>query len=253
MRKKIVAGNWKMNNTFEEGVKLTSEIAELAKSVTNKNAGIILCPPFMFLQKCVELTKSNPQISVGSQNCSSETKGAFTGEVSADMIKSVGAKYAIIGHSERRSYYKEDNSFLSKKVKQILTSGLTPIYCCGETLQEREAGKLFDVIKSQILEGLFDLSKEDFLKVVIAYEPVWAIGTGVTATSEQAQEMHQYIRNLMIEKYGNAVAEEITLLYGGSCNAKNAKELFANKDVDGGLIGGASLKSQDFIDIVNSF
>ncbi|MDD5570993.1 MAG: triose-phosphate isomerase [Bacteroidales bacterium] len=253
MRKKIVAGNWKMNNTFEEGVKLTNEIIELSKNKTDKNVGIILCPPFFFLQKCVELIKNNSQISVGAQNCHSEIKGAFTGEVSATMLKSVGVKYVIIGHSERRSYFKEDNIFLSKKVKQVLATGLFPIYCCGETLPERESGKLFDIIKTQIEGGLFDLSKEDFLKTIIAYEPVWAIGTGVTATSEQAQEMHEFIRKLIIQKYGSDVAGETTILYGGSCNSKNAKELFANKDVDGGLIGGASLKSQDFIDIVNSF
>ncbi|MFA6923361.1 MAG: triose-phosphate isomerase [Bacteroidales bacterium] len=253
MRKKIVAGNWKMNNTFEEGVKLTNEIIELSKNITAQNVGIVLCPPFFFLQKCAELIKNNSQITVGAQNCHQEIKGAFTGEVSAEMLKSVGVKYVITGHSERRSYFKEDNVFLSKKVKQVLATGLFPIYCCGETLPERESGKLFEIIKTQIEEGLFDLSKEDFLKIIIAYEPVWAIGTGVTATSAQAQEMHEFIRKLITEKYGSAVAEEITILYGGSCNSKNAKELFANKDVDGGLIGGASLKSQDFIDIVNSF
>ena len=253
MRKKIVAGNWKMNNTFEEGIKLTSEIVELSKNIENKNVELILCPPFIFLQKCVELTLVNPQIAVGAQNCHNETKGAFTGEISVDMIKSVGAKHVILGHSERRAYFNEDNNFLAKKVKQVLASGLTPIYCCGETLAEREAGKLFDIIKEQIEVGLFDLSNEDFKKIIIAYEPVWAIGTGVTASPQQAQEMHEFIRSLIINKYGNLIAEEITILYGGSCNAKNAKELFANKDVDGGLIGGASLKSEDFIEIGKSF
>ena len=242
-----------MNNTFEEGIKLTSEIVELSKNIENKNVELILCPPFIFLQKCVELTLVNPQIAVGAQNCHNETKGAFTGEISVDMIKSVGAKHVILGHSERRAYFNEDNNFLAKKVKQVLASGLTPIYCCGETLAEREAGKLFDIIKEQIEVGLFDLSNEDFKKIIIAYEPVWAIGTGVTASPQQAQEMHEFIRSLIINKYGNLIAEEITILYGGSCNAKNAKELFANKDVDGGLIGGASLKSEDFIEIGKSF
>jgi triosephosphate isomerase (TIM) len=193
------------------------------------------------------------RIGVGAQDCSNEEKGAFTGEISAEMIKAVGADYVILGHSERRTYQKEGNALLNKKTKLALKHDLTPIFCIGELLEEREAGKLFDVVKSQLAEGLFDLDAQTIGKIVIAYEPVWAIGTGVTASPEQAQEMHAYIRQLLTEQYGKSVADEISVLYGGSCNAKNAREIFSKPDVDGGLIGGASLKAEDFAQIIGSF
>jgi triosephosphate isomerase len=192
-------------------------------------------------------------VKLSAQNCAAETSGAFTGEVSPDMLVSSGAEYVIIGHSERRTLYNEGNEILNKKVKLALNSGLKPIFCCGEVLEEREAGKLFDVVKEQLEVGLKDLSKEEISQVIIAYEPVWAIGTGVVATPDQAQEMHKFIRDLLVDLFDAEVADEMTLLYGGSCKPSNANELFANPDVDGGLIGGASLKAEDFLAIVNAF
>jgi len=252
MRKKIVAGNWKMNTTLQEGVNLAKTVRRLHNNVQDKEVGVILAAPFTHLSElCNALAGST--ILVAAQNCASETKGAFTGEVSVDMIKSVGCKAVIIGHSERRAYYHETNALLKKKAELLLKANLTPIFCCGETLAERESGKLFDVIKSQISEAIFEFNHDDFQKIIIAYEPVWAIGTGVTATAAQAQEMHAYIRQLIAEKYGRPVAEEITILYGGSCKGSNAKELFSNPDVDGGLIGGAALDAEDFIKIITSF
>ncbi|MFO7370219.1 MAG: triose-phosphate isomerase [Bacteroidales bacterium] len=249
MRKKIVAGNWKMNKTLQEGV-------ELAKTVNNQvedsDVAVILCTPFIHLAE-VSKVITKDSLFLGAQNCASETSGAFTGEVSVDMIKSTGAEYVIIGHSERRSYYNEDDALLNKKTKLALAAGLTPIFCCGEVLAERQSGKHMQVVKSQIEKGLFDLSPEDFGKVVLAYEPVWAIGTGVTATADQAQEMHKVIRDLVSEKYGSRVAEDTSILYGGSCKPSNANELFSNPDVDGGLIGGASLSAGDFMGIVSAF
>ena len=256
MRKKIVAGNWKMNKTVEEGLKLTSDILSLISSncemKAKNNLYVILSPPFILLKDCYEKTRLYDKVSLAAQNCHTEEKGAYTGEVSAQMIKSTGADYVIIGHSERRMYFHENNHMLAAKVQIALKNSLTPIYCCGELLEQRNSGNHFNVIKNQLEEGLFVLNEDDFKRVVIAYEPVWAIGTGVTATSEQAQEMHHYIRNLIKEKYNDSIADETTILYGGSCNAKNAKELFANPDVDGGLIGGASLIAEDFIKIINS-
>jgi triosephosphate isomerase (TIM) len=251
MRKKIVAGNWKMNKTLQEGVQLASEVKESVAKAAVKDVTVIVCTPFIHLTE-VKKTLGNG-VALGAQNCAAEPKGAFTGEVSAEMVKSTGATYVIIGHSERRAYYGETDAILNKKVNLALEQGLTPIFCIGEVLQEREANIHFDVVKKQLSEGLFSLSAEQFSNVVIAYEPVWAIGTGKTATSEQAQEIHKYIRGVIAAKYGNAVADGITILYGGSCNAQNAKELFANPDVDGGLIGGASLKAADFTTIVTSF
>jgi triosephosphate isomerase (TIM) len=257
MRKKIVAGNWKMNLTLDEGMKLGAEIAEFVrnKPLENLNGSpeVVLFTPFIHLASVTQTVKEFKGLNTGAQNCYSEEKGAFTGEVSATMIQSAGAGYVLAGHSERRAYFGETNEVLAKKVDIALKTGLTPMYCCGEVLDERNAGNHFDVVKEQVEKGLFWLSAEDFAKTVIAYEPVWAIGTGVTATPEQAQEMHAYIRQLISEKYGNDVAENYSILYGGSCNAKNAAELFANKDVDGGLIGGASLKADDFTTIIMSF
>ncbi len=249
MRKKIVAGNWKMNNNHGEAIQLVKELKQLSYS---SEVQLIVVPPFPFIHPVAqELTNSS--ISIGAQNCATEDKGAYTGEVSASMLNSVGANYIIIGHSERRSYYAEKNDGLAKKVDQTLKNNLVPIYCCGELLEQRENGDHFDVVKTQIREGLFHLSEQELLNCVIAYEPVWAIGTGVTASPDQAQEMHAVIRDLLTTKYSAAIANQISILYGGSCNPKNAKELFALADVDGGLIGGASLKSEDFIAIANSF
>jgi triosephosphate isomerase len=249
MRKKIVAGNWKMNKTLQEGLELAKTIN---RQVEDNEVIVVLCTPFIHLTEVRDaITKDS--LFLGAQNCASEASGAFTGEVSADMIRSTGAEYVILGHSERRSYYHEDDAVVNKKVKLVLANDLIPIFCCGEVLQERQSGIQFDVVRSQIENGLFDLSAEDFGKVVIAYEPVWAIGTGVTATSDQAQEMHKAIREQIAEKYGNAVADNTSILYGGSCKPSNAAELFANPDVDGGLIGGAALNSADFMGIVNAF
>ncbi len=249
MRKKIVAGNWKMNKTLQEGVELAKTVN---RQVEDTDVVVILCTPFIHLAD-VSKAITKDALFLGAQNCASETSGAFTGEVSVDMIKSTGAEYVIIGHSERRSYYHEDDALLNKKTKLALAAGLTPIFCCGEVLAERQSGKHMQVVKSQIEKGLFDLSAEDFGKVVLAYEPVWAIGTGVTATTDQAQEMHKAIRDLVSEKYGTLVADNTSILYGGSCKPSNAKELFSNPDVDGGLIGGASLSAADFMGIVSAF
>lgn len=249
MRKKIVAGNWKMNKILQEGTELARTIN---RQVEDNGTVIVLCTPFIHLTE-VSKVITKDSLYLGAQNCASESSGAYTGEISVDMIRSTGADYVIIGHSERRSYYHEDDNLLNKKVKLALAGELIPIFCCGEVLAERQSGKHMQVVRNQIEKGLFDLSVEDFSKVVIAYEPVWAIGTGVNATSEQAQEMHKAIRDLIAEKFGNQVAENISILYGGSCKPSNAKELFANPDVDGGLIGGASLNAADFMGIVSAF
>jgi triosephosphate isomerase len=249
MRKKIVAGNWKMNKNLQEGIELAKTIN---RQTEDNDIEVILCTPFIHLADVARVITKDT-LHLGAQNCASEASGAYTGEVSADMIRSAGAEYVIIGHSERRTYYKESDELLNKKVKLALANGLIPIFCCGEILAERQAGKHIQVVKSQIEKGLFDLSPEDFSKVVIAYEPVWAIGTGVNATAEQAQEMHKMIRDFVNEKYGQQIAGNTSVLYGGSCKPSNAGELFANPDVDGGLIGGASLTASDFMGIVNAF
>jgi len=249
MRKKIVAGNWKMNKTLQEGIALAQEIEKMASGVPGE-VELIIAPPFIHL---TEVKKLLGRVKLGAQNCASEVSGAFTGEVSASMLASAEVQYVIIGHSERRSYYGETNSIINKKVRLALQNHLNPIFCCGEVLSEREKGKHFDVVKEQLEEGLFNLSPDEFGKVIIAYEPVWAIGTGVNATPAQAQEMHQYIRSLIAGKYGETVANNTSILYGGSCKPSNAGELFANPDVDGGLIGGASLKADDFIGIAKAF
>jgi triosephosphate isomerase (TIM) len=249
MRKNIVAGNWKMNTSLQEGI-------ELAKAVNSKVQGtdvtVVLCTPFIHLTE-VNKVINKPALFIGAQNCADKESGAYTGEVAASMIKSTGAGYVILGHSERRAYYGETNKTLAVKVKLALKNNLTPIFCIGEVLAEREAGKHFEVVKSQLDEGLFDLSAEDFGRIVIAYEPVWAIGTGKTATPDQAQEIHKVIRDTIAAKYGQKVADNCSVLYGGSCKASNAAELFANPDVDGGLIGGASLNADDFMGIVAAF
>jgi len=249
MRKKIVAGNWKMNTLLRDGMELAEKVEKLAAG-KKSDALIIIAPPFTHLSKIREVIS---EVKLAAQNCATEESGAYTGEISADMLLSTGAKYVIIGHSERRSYYREDNITLNKKIRIALEKGLKPIFCCGEVLEEREAGKLFDVVREQLVVGLKDLTETQFSDVIIAYEPVWAIGTGVTASPEQAQEMHAFIRKLIAELYNDTVAENTSILYGGSCKPSNASELFANKDVDGGLIGGASLVAEDFIEIVNAF
>ncbi len=253
MRKHIVAGNWKMNKTFEEADELVSNIMDkLEETTLDPNTLLIVCPPFPFLEMTSDYSDDS-YFAVGAQNVSDQESGAYTGEVSAAMLESMELDYCIVGHSERRAYYHETDEIVARKVDQLLKHNLRPIVCCGEVLEEREAGRQFDVVKKQITDGLFHLSAEQFADIVIAYEPVWAIGTGKTATPEQAQEIHAYIRGLIAEKYGQAVADETTILYGGSCKPSNAKELFANPDVDGGLIGGASLKADDFIAIATAF
>jgi triosephosphate isomerase len=249
MRKNIVAGNWKMNKTHAEAIALANEIVGSAYA---SDVQLIMIPPAVYVSEISKIA-ALAGIAVGVQNSSQHESGAYTGELSTAMIKSVGAQYVLVGHSERREYFKEQNDVLAAKVDQVLVDDLTPIYCCGEVLEERENENHFNLVQAQLEEGLFHLDVAQILKCVIAYEPVWAIGTGVTASSAQAQEMHQFIRSLLIEKYGEDVANGISILYGGSCKPSNAKELFANPDVDGGLIGGASLKATDFIAIANSF
>ena len=252
MRKKIVAGNWKCNTTVPAGVELAKAVMESVLAGGDGDVQVIVCPPFVHLTKVVDLL-DNQRVKAGAQNCAAEPKGAFTGEVSAEMVKSTGAAYVILGHSERREYYGETSATLNKKLAQVFAQGLTPIYCCGEPLPIREAGTQNEYVKKQLDETIFLLPEEDFLKVVIAYEPIWAIGTGKTASSAQAQEMHAFIRGAIAARYGDAVAQETSILYGGSCKSSNARELFANPDVDGGLIGGAALDPADFLGIVNGF
>jgi len=253
MRKKIVAGNRKMNMDYNEGLSLFSEVINMVKDEVTGSQQAVVCSPFIHLHSLTHLAKGYAKVAVGAQNAHQAEAGAYTGEISARMINSVGAEYVILGHSERRQYFGEDNALLAKKTDTALANGLKPIFCIGETLDERNAEKHFDVIKSQLAEGVFHLDEAHFSKLVIAYEPVWAIGTGVTASSAQAQEIHAFIRQEIAAKYGKPVADGITILYGGSCNPKNAPELFSQPDIDGGLIGGASLKSRDFVDIVKVF
>jgi len=252
MRKKIVAGNWKMNKNFEDGLKLATEVVNIAAAEVTNDVSIVLCTPFIHLAAVSKIAEGSPKVSTGAQNIYTKESGAYTGEISIDMVKSVGTKYVIIGHSERREYFNETNAQLAEKLNLILKNGLTPIFCCGETLAQREKGIHIDFVKAQLSESLFHLSDEDFAKVVVAYEPIWAIGTGVTATSAQAQDMHAELRKYLASKYGK-VGENTSILYGGSAKPSNAKELFACPDIDGGLIGGASLVARDFIDISKAF
>ncbi|MGM9835255.1 MAG: triose-phosphate isomerase [Muribaculaceae bacterium] len=250
MRKNIVAGNWKMNTTVPEGVKLASEVNAALEGITPK-CDVVIGVPFTHLTAVKAVI--GEKLGLSAENCADKAKGAYTGEVSAAMVASTGATYVILGHSERRQYYGETAATLKDKVGLALENGLRPIFCIGEVLEERENGTYFDVIKAQIVESLFDLSAEDFGKIVLAYEPVWAIGTGKTATADQAQEIHAFIRSLIAEKYGEQVADDTTILYGGSCKPSNAKELFEKPDVDGGLIGGAALDAASFMGIVTAF
>ncbi|HAD14861.1 MAG TPA: triose-phosphate isomerase [Saprospirales bacterium] len=247
MRQQIVAGNWKMNQTLEEGIELTRLILE---KIDKPKGLVVIAPPLTHLKEIGKMLKVRKHFHLGAQNCHQEEKGAYTGEVSANMLASVGCEFVIIGHSERRQYFKEKNDVLAAKVNVVLSKGMRPIFCCGEPLHIREVDTHVGYVAKQLKASLFHLNEADFRKVVIAYEPIWAIGTGRTASSQQAQEMHHAIRVLIAKKYGKGVADSTSILYGGSCNAQNAAELLSQPDVDGGLIGGASLKADDFAVIV---
>lgn len=249
-RQHIVAGNWKMNKSFEEGKDLAEAVAA---GLTESDTIAILAPPFIHLSAVSMTVQQKLNLKLAAQNCHQEKGGAYTGEISIDMLKSVGVEYVILGHSERREYFGEEATLLAKKVDTVLEAGLKPIFCCGEKLPVREAGTHTELVSDQIKGALFHLSAEAFADVVIAYEPVWAIGTGVTASPEQAQEMHAVIRKLIADQYGAEAADATTILYGGSVKPANAKELFSQPDVDGGLVGGASLKPDDFLAIIDSF
>ncbi|MBQ6086818.1 MAG: triose-phosphate isomerase [Bacteroidales bacterium] len=251
MRKKIVAGNWKMNTTVAEGVALAKAVVELADQ-TPANVGLIVAPPFTHLASVAEVLKGS-KVGLSAQNCADHESGAYTGEVAVNMLVSAGCQWTILGHSERRQYYGETDEKLVEKVRLALAGGLKVILCVGENLDQREAGKHFDIVEEQTKNVLFNFTAEEMKDIVIAYEPVWAIGTGKTATAQQAEEIHAFIRKVVAGKFGAAVAEDLTILYGGSCKPSNARELFAEKDIDGGLIGGAALKADSFIDIAKSF
>jgi triosephosphate isomerase len=249
-RKKIVAGNWKMNKTYSDALDLAHALTEktLPSDVT-----VIVCTPSVYCAEVGKVLLGHKTLNVGAQNCHHEESGAYTGEVSASMLQSIGVDYVIIGHSERREYQKETGEVLVKKINLLLSKGMKPIYCCGEPLKIRESGKHINYVAKQIKTELFHLDKDAMKNIVIAYEPIWAIGTGLTASPEQAQEMHNEIRKVIQRKYGKRVSDKISILYGGSANAANAKTLFSQPDVDGGLIGGASLKADDFATICNAY
>ncbi|MBW7847121.1 MAG: triose-phosphate isomerase [Bacteroidales bacterium] len=250
MRKKIVAGNWKMNLGFEEAEQLIEDLIDLLENI-NMDTEVVICPPFPYLEMASDYAQEST-FKVGAQNLSAFGSGAYTGEVSGAMLQSMDITYCIIGHSERRKYFEENDKMLTAKVNQAMANQIIPIFCVGESLPEREAEKHFQVVRRQVRHGLFHLDTHEFEKVIIAYEPVWAIGTGINATPQQAAEMHAYIRTLIAERYGQEVADNTTILYGGSCTSKNAPELFAQPGVDGGLVGGASLKAAEFIEICKS-
>jgi triosephosphate isomerase len=251
MRKKIVVGNWKMNMNLQDGVALAKEINS-ALAADKPNCGVIICTPFIHLASVAPLLDQNI-VGLGAENCADKEKGAFTGEVSAEMVKSTGAQYVVLGHSERRQYYKETAEILKEKVQLALKNGLKVIFCIGETLEEREANKQNKVVKAELDGSVYNLTKEEWKNIILAYEPIWAIGTGKTATAEQAEEMLAYIRSTVAEKYGKEAADDTTILYGGSCKPSNAAELFAKADIDGGLIGGASLKCAEFKAIIDAW
>ena len=251
MRHKIVAGNWKMNKNLQEGVELAKELNTIL-AADKPNCDVVICTPFIHLASVAQVLDQNV-IGLGAENCADKASGAYTGEVSAEMVKSTGAQYVILGHSERREYYHETPEILKEKVLLAQANGLKVIFCIGESLAEREANKQNEVVKAELEGSVFNLSAEDFSKIIIAYEPIWAIGTGKTATSDQAEEIHAYIRSVIADKYGKEVAENISILYGGSCKASNAPELFAKPDIDGGWIGGASLKAADFKGIIDAW
>lgn len=251
MRQKIVAGNWKMNNTLKETKTLLKELKKELKGVKLKNTRVVIAPSFVNLQHTVKKTEKSI-IEVAAQNLHEAKSGAYTGEVSVDMLSDIGVEVVILGHSERRAYFNETDEALSQKVNTAIAKGFDVIFCFGEQLEDRNNEKHFDVVKSQLKEALFGLQAEAFKKIILAYEPVWAIGTGQTATADQAQEMHKFIRDLLTEEYSKEMAEGVSILYGGSVKPANAEEIFSKPDVDGGLIGGASLKAKDFTAIVKS-
>ena len=252
MRKNIVAGNWKMNTTVAEGVQLAKEVNEAVAAAGELKCDVVIGVPFTHLTAVKDVIDIE-KVGLSAENCANKEKGAYTGEVSAAMVASTGANYVILGHSERREYYNETPEILKEKVDLALANGLKIIFCCGESLELRNAGTYEEFIKAELKDSLFHLSAEEFANIVIAYEPIWAIGTGVTATSDQAEEVHAFIRSFLAEKYGETVANDTTILYGGCCKPTNAPELFAKPNIDGGLIGGASLKAADFMGIVTAF
>ena len=251
MRKKIVAGNWKMNLTLQEGIALAKEL-QTELEANKPNCDVVICTPFVHLASIASFLNQD-LIGLGAENCADKEKGAYTGEVSAAMVKSTGANYVILGHSERREYYAETPEILKEKVLLALSNNLKVIFCIGESLEEREANKQNEVVKAELEGSVFNLTPEQFSNIVIAYEPIWAIGTGKTATADQAEEIHAYIRDVVAARYGAEVADNTSILYGGSCKPSNAKELFAKPDIDGGLIGGASLKAADFQGIIDAW
>ena len=255
MRQNFVAGNWKMNLTLPEAQALTTELVQALRHAPAGEAApqVVICPPFPLLLGVHQLLGGAHNPALGAQNFHQKESGAYTGEVSVKQLQSVGVEYVILGHSERREHFREDDALLAQKLNTALAAGLTPIFCVGESLATREADETFDFIGQQLANGVFHLSPADFSKVVVAYEPIWAIGTGKTASSAQAQEVHAFIRQQIASAYDQAAADNTTILYGGSCNAQNARELFSQPDVDGGLIGGASLKAADFVAIIQSF
>ena len=252
MRKNIVAGNWKMNTTVAEGVQLAKEVNEAVDAAGELKCDVVIGVPFTHLTAVKDVIDIE-KVGLSAENCANKEKGAYTGEVSAAMVASTGANYVILGHSERREYYNETPEILKEKVDLALANGLKIIFCCGESLELRNAGTYEEFIKAELKDSLFHLSAEEFANIVIAYEPIWAIGTGVTATSDQAEGVHAFIRSFLAEKYGETVANDTTILYGSSCKPSNAPELFAKPNIDGGLIGGASLKAADFMGIVTAF
>lgn len=251
MRTQIAAANWKMNKTIQEGKQLLNEIlsSEINPSASQK---VIFAVPFPYLMISNEIVKDKPNVYIAAQNCHHKTSGAFTGEVSVEMLESIDIKYCIIGHSERREFFHESNSVIAEKLNLCLTKDITPIFCCGEALSIRESGKQNKFVETQLNESLFHLNQEEIQKIVIAYEPIWAIGTGKTASSDQAQEMHAHLRSVLAKQYGADIADKISILYGGSVKGTNAVELFNQPDVDGGLVGGASLIPADFVQIINA-
>ena len=251
MRKKIVAGNWKMNKNLQEGIALATELNDILKA-DKPNCDVVICTPFIHLASVAGIIDQSV-IGLGAENCADKASGAYTGEVSAEMVKSTGAGYVILGHSERRAYYGETAEILKEKINLALANGLKVIFCIGEVLEERESGKQNEVVEAQLAGSLFDLTAEQFANIILAYEPVWAIGTGKTATAEQAEEMHAFIRGVIAGKFGVEAAENVSILYGGSCKPSNAKEIFSKENVDGGLIGGAALKAADFKGIIDAW
>lgn len=241
-----------MNKTLDEAVALVSEVVNMIKDEVTSDVQVVLCPPSLYLTTLKPYLDGQSRIALGAQNCHEKASGAYTGEISAPMLKAINVSYVILGHSERRQYFGETNAQLAEKVDSALANGLTPIFCCGESLEQRQSEVHLDFVRTQLTESLFHLSPEQFANIVIAYEPIWAIGTGLTATSAQAQEMHEILRQHIASQYGQEVADNTSILYGGSANEKNAEELFAQPDVDGGLIGGASLKSREFTTVVKA-